>query len=255
MPISYQERQEESLKKLIAIFESEKVDKSGTLQKNDVIEEVLSTMEISYEPENEVSVQNMSRTSVEHALTHINPEFRIILEFGVWKGDSLRLIRELMHPRFHVCGFDSFQGLPEDWENTPCKKGHFSTKGEIPTIEHVTFYEGWFEDTIPKYIIDIEKNSEIKDKTIGLLHIDCDLYSSTKTIFEYLHPYIKRGTIIVFDDWFYHGEEISLYVNKKYADGEQKAFYEYVIEHCIEWEYIPFVDHQNLYERKIVRIL
>ena len=84
--------------------------------------------------------------------------------------------------------------------------------------------------------------------TIALLHVDCDLYSSTKTIFDNLHPYIKKGTIIVFDEWCYNA-------NPKYDDHEQKAFYEYVDNHNVKFGFIDFYDQQNSTERKIVKIL
>ena len=242
-----------SLERLNSMFEDKESIKTGKLQSFEEIDLLLKDIKIK-ELKEPQKFNGMN--SVQFATTKIDPAYSVVLEFGVWKGDSLRLIREELDPvKYHVCAFDSFEGLPEDWTNTELKKGFFSTGGIIPPIEDVKFYKGWFKNTIPKYLKDIEANTEIEDKTIALLHVDCDLYSSTKTIFKYLHPYIKKGTIIVFDDWFYHGEEIAPYQNKKYADGEQKAFYEYVVKNAISWEFIPFMDHQNLYERKIVRIL
>ena len=132
------------------------------------------------------------------------------------------------------------EGLPEDWVNTACHKGYFSTGGMIPNIPGVEFIKGWFEDTIPPFLE--------RAKPLALLHIDCDLYSSTKTIFKYMHPYILPGTVIVFDEWIYNFDE-------KFNDCEQKAFYEYVDEHNVKFEFIPFYDQENPLERKIVRIL
>jgi predicted O-methyltransferase YrrM len=180
--------------------------------------------------------------SVQYASTLINPDYKHVLEFGVYQGYTLGPIREALDETYKVFGFDSFEGLPEDWEKTVCMKGHFDTGGIIPDIKNVKFFKGWFEDTIPEYLKEAD--------TIGLLHLDCDLYSSTKTIFDSLHPYIKRGTIIVFDEWFYHGPGMI-----KYGDCEQKAFYEYVIENTLEWEFIPFYDNQNATDRKIIKIL
>lgn len=186
--------------------------------------------------------------SVQYASTFIHPNYKHVLEFGVFEGKTINMIRAALDQSYKVFGFDSFEGLPEDWENTVCMKGHFNTDGIIPDVKNVKFFKGWFEDTIPKFIDEI--NQFCDDFTIGLLHIDCDLYSSTKTIFNNLHPYIKKGTIIVFDDWFYHGHEMN-----KYGNGEQKAFYEYVLKNVVEWEFIPFYDNENPTERKIVRIL
>lgn len=167
----------------------------------------------------------------------INSEYKHILEFGVYSGRTIDIIRKKFNESYSVFGFDSFEGLPEDWENTSCHKGFFTTHGIIPNVDGVKFYKGWFEDTIPKYLKEAD--------TIALLHVDCDLYSSTKTIFKYLHPYIKSGTIIVFDEWIYN-------YNLDCNDHEQKAFYEYVDEHNIKFK---FSDFQNHPERKIVEIL
>jgi len=178
--------------------------------------------------------------SVQYAATLINPEFKHVLEFGVYQGYTVGLIREALDESYKVFGFDSFEGLPEDWENTICIKGYFSTGGVIPNIDGVKFFKGWFEDTIPQYLEEAD--------TIGLLHVDCDLYSSTKTIFDNLHPYIQKGTIIVFDEWCYNADP-------KYNDHEQKAFYEYVDDYNVKFKFVDFYDQQNPTERRIVKIL
>lgn len=178
--------------------------------------------------------------SVQYASTLINPEYKHVLEFGVYRGYTISLIREKLDKSYKVFGFDSFEGLPEDWKNTQCQKGFFSTNGVIPEIEGIKFFKGWFEDTILQYLKEAD--------TIGLLHVDCDLYSSTKTIFNNLHPYIKKGTIIVFDEWCYNADP-------KCNDHEQKAFYEYVKEYDVNFEFIDFNDQENSIERKIVKIL
>ena len=177
--------------------------------------------------------------SVQYAATLVNPEYKHVLEFGVFEGYTLGLIREALDDSYKVFGFDSFEGLPEDWENTVCMKGHFNTNGKIPDIQGVKFFKGWFEDTIPDYL------KECDD--IALLHVDCDLYSSTKTIFKYLHPFIKKDTIIVFDEWRFN--------EGKNNDHEQKAFYEYVIEHNVMFTFIDFYDQQNPSDRRIIKIL
>ena len=181
----------------------------------------------------------MAYQSLRHAIHCINTDYKHILEFGVQRGESTNIIRQLSNPSMQIYGFDSFLGLPEDWKDTPCHKGFFSTNGVVPRIEGVTFYKGWFEDTIPKYLKIAQP--------IALLHIDCDLYSSTKTIFKYLHPYIQKGTILAFDEWCYNH-------NSSYNDHEQKAFYEFVNKHNIEYEFIDYNDPEKN-ETKIVRIL
>lgn len=178
--------------------------------------------------------------SIQYASTLVNSEYNHAIEFGVAEGRTIKMMRESLNENYKVFGFDSFFGLPEDWVGTHQVKGDFSTNGVVPEIENVKFFKGWFEDTIPEYLKEAS--------TIGLLHVDCDLYSSTKTIFKYLHTYIKSGTIIVFDEWCYN-------FNESFNDHEQKAFYEYVEEHDVKYEFIPFSDPEKGCERRIVKIL
>ena len=165
-------------------------------------------------------------------LEHINGN---ILEFGVFKGRSLKKIVELVSNR-KIFGFDSFIGLPEPWKineekNDIYKTGHFNVNNIVPDIKNVTFYKGFFKDTIPNYINDYKEN-------ICFLHIDVDLYSSAKEILCNLNSYIKPGTIIRFDeltDWRLVTEN-NLHTEKNnrfYTDweqGEWKALVEWLKE-------------------------
>ena len=59
---------------------------------------------------------------------------RTFYEFGVWMGDSFKYIV----PHFaNGFGFDSFQGLPEDWGVVP--KGFYSSRGRVPDIPKSEF--------------------------------------------------------------------------------------------------------------------
>jgi len=138
-----------------------------------------------------------------------------VLEFGVYKGSTLSQIRNNIPSNFSVYGFDTFTGLPEDWIGTSIKKGDFDLNENIPTIPNVIFYKGLFKDTIPDYL----KVS----KPIKLLHVDCDLYSSTKDVLYSLNHLILKGTFICFDEWYYNGIDIP--ENRQH---EQKCFYEWV---------------------------
>lgn len=175
---------------------------------------------------------------VQKALEHVNPEYKHILEFGVYKGTTITYIKNGFGDGYQYYGFDSFEGLPEDWVGTTLKKGAFDTGGVIPDIEGIKFFKGWFEDTIPEYLKEAD--------TFALLHVDCDLYSSTKTIFDNLHPYIKSGTLIAFDEWCYN-------FDPNFNDHEQKAFLEYVEEYDIKYEFIEYPDNQI--ESKLLKIL
>ena len=71
------------------------------------------------------ATKNKNMTTLEFALKHINHEYKLILEFGVYKGTTTRIIRNSLPLDYKIYGFDSFEGLPEDWKNTPCHKGFF----------------------------------------------------------------------------------------------------------------------------------
>lgn len=175
----------------------------------------------------------------------INPEYKHILEFGVYKGNTITKIKNTVNSDIKIFGFDSFEGLPEDWSQYDggvagdgvCVKGFFSTEGVIPEVDGVTFYKGWFDKTLPEYLKIAEP--------IALLHIDCDLYSSTKTVLYGLIDYVRPGTIIVFDEWYYNN-------NPKYNDHEQKCFLEWINDYKIICE---LVNTNNRTEQQIVKIL
>lgn len=117
-----------------------------------------------------------------------------ILEFGVFHGTTInRLARAL--PDRHMIGFDSFEGLPEDWDmgNKYTKKEAFDRGGVMPEVpDNVTLVKGYFDDVLPDYKKNLGK--------IGFLHADADLYSSTKTVLTELNDHIIPGTIIRFDE-------------------------------------------------------
>ena len=121
------------------------------------------------------------------------PEWGWAAEFGVYSGYSLDLIAAYKP----VIGFDSFEGLPEDWrEGFP--KGMFDMS-KAPGVRvgfpppKSMLVPGWFEDTVPDF----------EFPKLSLVHIDCDLYSSTATALEGVACSIGLGTIFVFDE--FHG--------------------------------------------------
>ena len=57
------------------------------------------------------------------------------LEFGVYKGDSIKEWVDLnQNTKSEFFGFDTFKGLPEDWTYT-MKKGEFNLQENIPIID------------------------------------------------------------------------------------------------------------------------
>lgn len=126
------------------------------------------------------------------------------LEFGVYRGDSIRTWSSLLqHPQTRLYGFDSFEGLPESWVLS-CAKGAFDVGGELPRIgdDRVAFIKGWFSDTLPTFLQSFTPESQL------VVHLDADLYSSTIFVLEQLKPFIRTGTILIFDELFDRNHEL-----------------------------------------------
>ena len=140
--------------------------------------------------------------------------FGSAVEFGVASGTSMSIIAKHMP----VVGFDSFEGLPENWRfRYPAGSMACDPPEDIDNSRIVI---GLFEDTLPEFDFSYLGY-------IGLVHFDADLYSSTKTALTYIGPYLKSGTICVFDEWHrYSGCK----------DHEQRAWREYVAENPLSWD-------------------
>lgn len=146
----------------------------------------------------------------------------LVLEFGVAGGRSINRLAKLF-PQETVYGFDSFEGLPEAWR-PDYQKSHFAQA--LPAVrDNVQLVVGWFNETLPGFL-------DKHPGDVSLLHVDCDLYSSTKTIFKLLAPRIKPGTLIVFDEYFnYPG----------WREHEHKAFIEFLEETGLKHRYLGAV--------------
>jgi len=134
----------------------------------------------------------------------------IYLEFGVWKGLSIRnMVEKNTNPESIFVGFDTFTGLPENW-NKQYPKGTFDVDGSMPNIDdkRVFFYKGLFQETLPKFLeASTEEHARIYldrkrlENSILILNMDADLYSSTLYVLTMLNEIIKPGTIIRFDEF------------------------------------------------------
>jgi predicted O-methyltransferase YrrM len=156
------------------------------------------------------------------------PKEGLVLEFGVMKGKTARFIAERTERQVH--GFDSFEGLPADWRGGREGKGTFSQGGKLPKVPaNVTLHKGWFDATIPAFL-------KTTEEPIAFLHIDCDIYESTKIVFDMLGSRIQPGTVIVFDEYFN-------YVG--WQQHEIKAFQEFIQASGRTYEYIGFAGEQG----------
>lgn len=155
----------------------------------------------------------------------------LVLEFGVRFGVSTRQIAALAGQEVH--GFDSFEGLPEAWHLEP--RGSYTTVGEMPAVPgNVFLHKGWFEDTLPRF-------KEAHDGPVRFMHIDCDIYSSTRAVLEIMADRIAAGTVIAFDEYFGHSH---------WRQDEFRAFQEAVARYDWRYEYLSFSTKQA-----VVRVL
>jgi Methyltransferase domain len=146
----------------------------------------------------------------------------LLLEFGVYSGRTINHLASLESGKLY--GFDSFKGLPEDWRSE-FRAGAFKLQNAPAVATNVELVVGWFEDTLPGFL-------KAHVGPVSFLHVDCDLYSSTKTVFHYLGGRIQPGTIIVFDEYFN-------YVG--WRNHEFKAFAEFTEASGLGYRYIGAV--------------
>jgi hypothetical protein len=132
-------------------------------------------------------------------------------EFGVYHGRSLKKIRDRLNSQIPLYGFDSFKGLPEEWNGFPAGSFATSVRVNLPNTHLVV---GAFETTVPWFVSEHPQH-------VSFMHIDCDLYSSTKTVLTHFAKQIVPGTVILFDEIFgYSG----------YETHEYQAFGEFLSE-------------------------
>jgi hypothetical protein len=198
----------------------------------DVLATLASAMDASqYATENMQNARRFQSSEALRDFAALNAKpSGMILEFGVYSGASINRLAEKL-PSRELFGFDSFQGLPESWR-PGYEKGAFSCSN-VPTVRtNVQLVVGWFNQTLPAFI---ESHSH---ETVALLHIDCDLYSSTKTVLSLLSDQIVPNTIIVFDEYLnYPGWRLH----------EYKAFQEFMVNRRFSYQYIALVpSHQQV---------
>jgi hypothetical protein len=97
---------------------------------------------------------------------------------------------------------------------------HEGPASSVPN--NVLLHVGWFDRTLPEFL-------QTTAEKVALLHIDCDIYESTNTVFDILRDRIVAGTVIVFDEYFnYPGWRLH----------EFKAFQEFVSKRSLKYQYI-----------------
>jgi len=116
------------------------------------------------------------------------------LEFGVSGGHSFDWwVKANNHPDSLFAGFDTFEGLPEDWGGF--RQGAMTAAVPQMNDDRVSFYKGLFQDTLPGFV----KGLDPSRKKVILM--DADLFSSTLYVLTMMAPYLRKGDIILFDQF------------------------------------------------------
>jgi Macrocin-O-methyltransferase (TylF) len=154
----------------------------------------------------------------------------LVLEFGVHNGRSINVIASLTDRTVH--GFDSFEGLPVDDDipnftdgGVKWYAGKMSRGGTLPDVrDNVRLHKGWFISLLPEFLATHEGK-------IAFMHIDCDIYSSTRDVLNRSRDRISEGTIIVFDE----------YMNfEGWQRHEHRALMEFVTTTDMRYEFIAY---------------
>lgn len=146
---------------------------------------------------------------------------RPFYEFGVWRGVSFRYLIRSFNKGY---GFDTFTGLPEDWDTGDGieKTGTYSSDGNIPSIEGGKFIVGKYEDTLPEFYSEPRPLASV-------INFDADLYSSTICALKYSKPVIDRNTILIFDEFI---------MNESWEKDEFRALNEFVAENNCTYDVV-----------------
>ena len=139
-------------------------------------------------------------------MTKLSKKERPFYEFGVWRAEAFRYLIKTFKKGY---GFDTFEGIPEDWHNE--KAGTYSSDGNVPKIKGGEFIVGKFEDTLPGFFAK-------KRPIASIINFDADLYSSTICALNFAKPVIDKHTILIFDEFIIH---------KNWEQDEYKALEEF----------------------------
>lgn len=120
----------------------------------------------------------------------VAPVSGIVAEFGVFRGRTLRRI-ERSRPNCH--GFDSFEGLPQDWVSH-WTQGSFALD-RPPRVKSAQLHVGLFEESLPEFLAENQGPA-------AFLHLDADLYDSTISVLTHFENRLVPGSILLFDEYF-----------------------------------------------------
>jgi hypothetical protein len=202
------------------MFKKEQIEKSFNTFKPYFLKSVVFSTSVSFDDKlyHKYIIEKAKENDVENN--------KFYLEFGVYVGKTINYFSKYVNT---IYGFDSFEGLKEDWAGTFLPKGYFNLNKKLPKLnKNVIPIVGWVQDTLPLFL------EKYKPK-INFVHMDMDTYETTKFVLTKIKPYLLKNSIIAFDELYnYPGWEF----------GEYKALKETFNEN--EYKFIAFNgDHEQ----------
>lgn len=143
-----------------------------------------------------------------------------IAEVGPYMGGSSKIICEAKDGKnFYI--FDTFEGLPPSTtgDDGGFSQGDFDAKGITSDLFSFVknYLKGYSNVHIYKGIFP-EKNSEaVVGERFSFIHLDVDIYVSTKQSLEFFYPRLNKGGILVSHDY-------------ENSPGVRKAFNEFFVD-------------------------
>jgi len=170
------------------------------------------------------------------------------VEFGCYGAGTFSLAHMILTKylsdsgQVHQWAFDSFEGLPESV--APADAHPQWIKGEL-CMSLEAFHKRCKQRGIPRsaytavpgfYDVSLAPDAAgHRPTTIRLAYIDCDMYSSTKTVLEFLKPRLQHGMIIAFDDYYSYSSDK--------PSGERLAAAQVFGDSNTEWRMLPYVQY------------
>jgi hypothetical protein len=185
-----------------------------------VKEEIMKSYE-TFKPHFKKSIfldyKNYHKFIIERAKENDEFNKKFYLEFGVWVGTTINFFSKYVNT---IYGFDSFEGLREDWVGkSGSPKGHFNLNKKPPKLnKNIIPVVGWVQDTLVPFL---EKHKP----EINFVHLDMDTYETTKFVLTKIKPYLVKNCIIAFDELYnYSGWEVGEYkaLKETFNDNEYK---------------------------------
>lgn len=156
------------------------------------------------------------------------------LEFGVFNGSSMGSFYEARKAvgahSMRMVGFDAFEGLPADAEREDggvWKKGFYACSFEDMEVSllkrgvnpyEIEWVKGWYDQTLTE-----KTRTSLDLNNPGIIFIDCDTYSSSKAVLNFVAPMITSPAIICLDDWKLNDLDLQ-------GMGEYQSFNEFLAE-------------------------